>query len=90
YFATIQQFKGSFLSKLKLYEQAKRVYENALDEGSFDWAQAGLANSLANLGRLDEAQCMIESLIDSAPSSTLYQDQAAQVNLISNKVPNAI
>ncbi len=90
YFATIQQFKGSFLSKLKLYEQAKRVYENALDEGSFDWAQAGLANSLANLGRLDEAQCMIESLIDSAPSSTLYQDQAAQVNLISNKVPDAI
>ncbi|MFA0309290.1 hypothetical protein BH581_13010 [Vibrio splendidus] len=90
YFATIQQFKGSFLSKLKLYEQAKRVYENALDEGSFDWAQAGLANSLASLGRLDEAQCMIESLIDSAPSSTLYQDQAAQVNLISNKVPDAI
>ncbi|MEZ9719917.1 response regulator [Vibrio splendidus] len=90
YFATIQQFKGSFLSKLKLYEQAKRVYENALDEGSFDWAQAGLANSLANLGRVDEAQCMIESLIDSAPSSTLYQDQAAQVNLISNKVPDAI
>ena len=90
YFATIQQFKGSFLSKLKLYEQAKRVYESALDEGSFDWAQAGLANSLANLGRLDEAQCMIESLIDSAPTSTLYQDQAAQVNLISNKVPDAI
>ncbi|MFM2642063.1 response regulator [Vibrio chagasii] len=90
YFATIQQFRGSFLSKLKLYEQAKRVYEKALDEGSFDWAQAGLANSLANLGQLNEAQCMIESLIDSAPSSTLYRDQAAQVNLISNKIPAAI
>ncbi|CDT01812.1 response regulator [Vibrio coralliirubri] len=90
YFATIQQFRGSFLSKLKLYEEAKNVYEKALDEGSFDWAQAGLANSLANLGQITEAQQMIESLIDSAPTSTLYRDQAAQVNLISNKVPVAI
>ncbi|CDU09666.1 Response regulator [Vibrio coralliirubri] len=90
YFATIQQFRGSFLSKLKLYEEAKNVYEKALDEGSFDWAQAGLANSLANLGQINEAQQMIESLIDSAPTSTLYRDQAAQVNLISNKVPAAI
>ncbi|MDA0151784.1 response regulator [Vibrio sp. Makdt] len=90
YFATIQQFRGSFLSKLKLYEEAKNVYEKALDEGSFDWAQAGLANSLANLGQINEAQRMIESLIDSAPTSTLYRDQAAQVNLISNKVPAAI
>ncbi|WP_299131715.1 response regulator [uncultured Vibrio sp.] len=90
YFATIQQFRGSFLSKLELYDEAKRVYEKALDEGSFDWAQAGLANSLANLGQLNEAQRMIESLIDSAPTSTLYRDQAAQVNLISNKIPAAI
>ncbi|OED66302.1 hypothetical protein A165_03595 [Vibrio tasmaniensis ZS-17] len=90
YFATIQQFRGSFLSKLKLYDEAKNVYEKALDEGSFDWAQAGLANSLANLGQFNEAQRMIESLIDSAPTSTLYRDQAAQVNLISNKVPTAI
>ena len=90
YFTTIQQFRGSFLSKLKLYEEAKNVYEKALDEGSFDWAQAGLANSLANLGQINEAQRMIESLIDSAPTSTLYRDQAAQVNLISNKVPAAI
>ncbi|WP_172380161.1 response regulator [Vibrio sp. Vb339] len=90
YFTTIQQFRGSFLSKLKLYEEAKNVYEKALYEGSFDWAQAGLANSLANLGQINEAQRMIESLIDSAPTSTLYRDQAAQVNLISNKVPAAI
>lgn len=90
YFATIQQFRGSFLSKLRLYDEAKNVYEKALDEGSFDWAQAGLANSLANLGQFNEAQRMIESLIDSAPTSTLYRDQAAQVNLISNKVPTAI
>ncbi|MEZ8695635.1 response regulator [Vibrio lentus] len=90
YFATIQQFRGSFLSKLKLYDEAKNVYEKALDEGSFDWAQAGLANSLANLGQFNQAQRMIESLIDSAPTSTLYRDQAAQVNLISNKVPTAI
>ncbi|MGF1838576.1 MULTISPECIES: response regulator [Vibrio] len=90
YFATIQQFRGSFLSKLELYEEAKNVYQKAIDEGSFDWAQAGLANSLANLGQLSEAQSMIESLINSAPTCTLYRDQAAQVNLISNKVPAAI
>ncbi|MFA0678440.1 response regulator, partial [Vibrio sp. 10N.222.51.A6] len=36
YFATIQQFRGSFLSKLELYEEAKNVYRKAIDEGSFD------------------------------------------------------
>ena len=93
YFTTIQQFRRSFLSKLELYDEAQRVYEKALDEGRFDWPQVGLANSLANLGQLNKAQRMIESLIDSAPTSTLYRDQGghlAQVNLISNKIPAAI
>ncbi|NOJ07476.1 response regulator [Vibrio splendidus] len=90
YFSTIEQFKGRFLSKLKLFDAAKVVYESMIIRGNFDWAQAGLANSLANLGQLTKANQIISTLIENAPSNTLYRDEAAQVSLISNRIPAAI
>ncbi|PMH03408.1 response regulator [Vibrio splendidus] len=90
YFSTIEQFRGHFLSKLELFDEAKIVYESAMAEGNFDWAQAGLANSLANLGQQTEANQIISTLIKNAPSNTLYRDEAAHVSLLSNRIPAAI
>ncbi|WP_101757127.1 tetratricopeptide repeat-containing response regulator [Oceanicoccus sp. KOV_DT_Chl] len=55
---------GSCFLKKHRYSQAKKVYEEILDERELEWASIGLGKSLMALGDLDEAEGVFDKLIN--------------------------
>ncbi|MGS0673476.1 response regulator [Shewanella sp. 125m-1] len=90
YYFVIQRFRGVFLTMLERHEQAKIVYQSTLAKKDLDWAKVGLANSLANLGQTEEADCIINQLLISLPNDTRVRTEAAYVKLKNNDIPTAI
>ncbi|MCK8043525.1 response regulator [Shewanella sp. 1CM18E] len=90
YYFVIERFKASFLTILQRHEQAKNVYQSTLEKKDLDWARVGLANSLANLGKIEEAEKIINQLIESSPNDTQVRTEAAYIKLKDSDIPAAI
>lgn len=90
YYFVIQKFKAEFLSKLKYFEQSKIVYQNILSRKMYDWAKVGLANSLANLGNMQDADRIISSMLKQSSRNVTARVAAASISLMNKDVPDAI
>ncbi|HAS6346876.1 TPA: response regulator [Vibrio vulnificus] len=90
YYFLIQKFRGSFLTRLKLFEEAKKVYEQTLEKKELDWAKVGLANALRHTGKMTEATKLVHELVSSMPSNTTVRVEAANLSLMNSDVPDAI
>ncbi len=90
YYFIIQKFRGGFLTRLKLYEEAKKVYEQTLEKKELDWAKVGLANALRHTGKKSEAAKLVHELIAAMPSNTTVRVEAASLSLMNSDVPDAI
>ncbi|OLQ91858.1 hypothetical protein BIY21_12645 [Vibrio ponticus] len=90
YYFEIEQFRGSFQSMLAMHHEAKATYESLAKQTKSDWAQLGVANSLANLGDVEQANQIVDHLLDKSPNNTCVRTEAAKVSLINHKIPTAI
>ncbi|WP_028768521.1 response regulator [Shewanella fidelis] len=90
FYFVIERFKASFLTILKRHEQAKAVYQSTLEKKELDWAKVGLANSLACLGQIEEAEKIINQLLTSKPNDTQVRTEAAYIKLKDSDIPAAI
>ncbi|MCL1147850.1 response regulator [Shewanella marinintestina] len=90
YYFVIERFRGVFLTILQRHEQAKSVYQSTLAKKDLDWAKVGLANSLANLGQITEAEKIINQLLIASPNDTQVKTEAAYIKLKDSDIPAAI
>lgn len=90
YYFVIERFRGVFLTILQRHEQAKSVYQSTLAKKDLDWAKVGLANSLANLGQIAEAEKIINQLLIASPNDTQVKTEAAYIKLKDSDIPAAI
>ncbi|GIU45950.1 response regulator [Shewanella sairae] len=90
YYFVIERFRGTFLTILQRHEQAKGVYQSTLTKKELDWAKVGLANSLACLGQVEEAEALINQLLLAAPMDTRVRTEAAHLQLKKSDIPAAI
>ncbi|GHA41368.1 tetratricopeptide repeat protein [Photobacterium aphoticum] len=90
YYFTIQKFKGTFLRRLKLYEEAKQVYEQTLEEKPVDWAKIGLANVFMHEGKRVEASEVLSELLATSPNNIGARVEAANLSIMNKNIPEAI
>ncbi|MGR5130855.1 response regulator [Vibrio alfacsensis] len=90
YFFIIEKFRADFLTRLQLHQQAKSVYEKVLERKDVNWAKIGLTNTLVALGDSTEAQRLVRELLESSPNNVEVRDCAANLNMLTREVPNAI
>lgn len=90
YYLTIQKFKGTFLRRLKLYDEAKTVYEQTLETKSVDWAKIGLANVFMHKGNKVEAFNVLNELLAISPNNINARVEAANLSIMNKDIPQAI
>lgn len=90
YFYEIEQFRTTFLMMLSMHKEAEKAFTSVLKHKSTNWAQLGLANSLAHLGDHEQANEIVSSILLTLPNDTYVRTEAAKINLLNNKVPHAI
>ncbi|MGF1726422.1 response regulator [Photobacterium nomapromontoriensis] len=90
YYLTIQKFKGTFLRRLKLYNEAKDVYEKTLETKSVDWAKIGLANVFMHTGNKVEAFNVLNELLAKSPNNINARVEAANLSIMNKDIPQAI
>jgi len=90
YYFIVEKFRADFLTKLKLHEEAKVVYQKVIDRKEVNWAKVGLANSLMMLGETDEAQHIVQELLKSSPNNVQIRECAAAYGIVKREIPEAI
>ncbi|ARV74249.1 response regulator [Vibrio campbellii] len=90
YFFIIEKFRADFLTRLKLHQEAKVVYEQVIERKDVNWAKIGLANTLITLGEHDEAQRLVRALLEESPNNVEIRECAANFSMLNREVPSAI
>ena len=90
YFFIIEKFRADFLTRLKLHQEAKVVYEQVIERKDVNWAKIGLANTLVTLGEHDEAQRLVRALLEESPNNVDIRECAAYFSMLNREVPSAI
>ncbi|WP_261883638.1 response regulator [Vibrio pelagius] len=90
YYNYIMKEKGRFYRLMKLWNQAKEFYKSLLNHNDSDWVVLGLSNSMKNLGELEEARKLVNSIIERSPNNINAIKEMASIDLHSNKIPDSI
>ncbi|NGZ15640.1 response regulator [Vibrio aestuarianus] len=90
YHYLIQKFRGEFYSLLHMFNEAKDLYDSIIVEKDVEWANAGLADSLIELGEFSRAQSVVEKMLDRVPNSTQALSLNAKYDIYNGDIPNAI
>ncbi|WP_045424001.1 tetratricopeptide repeat-containing response regulator [Vibrio jasicida] len=90
YFFIIEKFRADFLTRLKLHQEAKHVYERVIERKDVNWAKIGLANTMVALGETDEAKRMVLTLLEESPNNVEVRECAANYTMLNREVPSAI
>ncbi|MFN1533970.1 response regulator [Vibrio jasicida] len=90
YFFIIEKFRADFLTRLKLHQEAKHVYERVIERKDVNWAKIGLANTMVALGEADEAKRIVLALLEESPNNVEVRECAANYTMLNREVPTAI
>lgn len=90
YHYLIQKFRGEFYALLNMFNEAKDLYDSIIVEKDVEWANAGLADSLIELGEFARAQAIVEKMLDKVPNSTQAMSLHAKYDIYNGDIPNAI
>ncbi|PMH46200.1 hypothetical protein BCU68_08620 [Vibrio sp. 10N.286.49.B3] len=90
YHGLIQKFQGEFYSLLNMFNAAKDLYDSIIAVKDVEWANAGLADSLIELGELSRAESIVSKMLDKAPNSLIGLSLNAKYDIFNDNVPSAI
>ena len=89
YSKLIRKYKASALLKNRQFDRAKDEYESLLKEDDLDWIKTGLANTLLETDKLEQAREVLKS-VQSQKSNPYFHDEMANMYSIEDDLPNAI
>ena len=90
YHFLIQKFRGEFYALLNMFNEAKELYDSIIVEKDVEWANAGLADSLIELGEFARAQSIVEKMLAKVPNSTQAMTLNAKYDIYNGDIPKAI
>ncbi|CAH6961029.1 Response regulator VieB [Vibrio chagasii] len=90
YHFLIQKFRGEFYALLNMFNEAKELYDSIIVEKDVEWANAGLADSLIELGEFARAQSIVEKMLEKVPNSTQAMTLNAKYDIYNGDIPKAI
>lgn len=85
----IRKYKASALLKSKQFDKAKYEYESLLKEDDLDWIKTGLANTLIETNKVEQAQEVLKS-VRSQKNNPYFHDEMSNMYSIEDDLPNAI
>ena len=90
YYYEIEQFRASFQLMLNRHQEAKLTFETVLAQSECEWAKLGIAHAMANVGEVEQANKIVNELVDCSPNNTHAHTQAANIKLLNQEIPSAI
>ena len=75
------RFKGESLNALGRFEEAEALYKQIIQMRAIPWARLGLAKSLHQQNKEEEAEALLHSLLEETPELVAAYDLLAEVRL---------
>ncbi len=80
YGTAVLKIKGQLHFLLKQLQEAKQVYESVLSKKPLVWAKLGMGKTLLEMGKLDGAEEMFQSVVDEDDRYIEAHDMLAELN----------
>ncbi|MBY5920906.1 response regulator [Ferrimonas balearica] len=90
YLPLLRETQGKLLRKARFFEEAKVLYQSALEQSGADWARLGLANTCLDLGEPEEAQALLQPLLEGRRITIDALDCLSRYSLSSVRIPESI
>ena len=86
----LMKLKGEILTRSKNWPQVEAFYSSVLKVKEFDWAELGLMESLINLGKVDDIDGRMQSLINKTTTQLTAHELMAQMHEQRNEFDAAL
>lgn len=90
YYETLMREKGKFLRNLKHWDKAEDFYKELDEKDSYEWVKIGLANTLKNLGKTNEARKVLDEILNKNPDSLEANKEIASLSALNKNIPESI
>ncbi|ROO77092.1 response regulator [Vibrio crassostreae] len=90
YYTHIMREKGRFLRLMLLWEQAQSFYSELSASNDSDWVKLGMSNSMKNLGEINKARKVVESILERNPNNVSALKEIASIEVLSHNIPASI